>query len=178
MFRNLIRRIKVKISSATPERYANYLRSKGAVIGEHCTIHPGAGFGSEPYLIEIGDHVTLNGSVQLLTHDGGVEVLMDLGYCQRPDKFGRIRVGNNVFVGANAIVLPGVTIGSNVIIGAGAVVSRDVPDNVVAAGVPARVICTIDEFYQKNRDKILETKYMSSGEKRTILTQMMEEGKL
>ncbi len=178
MFKKIIQKIKLKIAHQSPKKYEAYLRSKGAVIGQRCTIHPGAGFGSEPYLIEIGDHVKITGSAHFLTHDGGVEVLMDLGYCQRPDKFGRIRVGNNVFVGANAIVLPGVTIGSNVIIGAGAVVSRDVPDNVVTAGVPARVICTIDEFYQKNRDKILETKYMSSGEKRTILTQMMEEGKL
>ena len=64
-------------------------------------------------------------------------------------KFGKIRVGNNTHIGWNAIIMPGVTIGSNCIIGCGAVVTKDIPDNSVAAGVPARVIETIDEYYEK-----------------------------
>lgn len=67
--------------------------------------------------------------------------------------FGKIRVGNNVFIGANSMILHGVTIGNNVIIGAGSIVTKDIPDDVVAVGVPARVIKSLDEY----KTKILKT---------------------
>jgi acetyltransferase-like isoleucine patch superfamily enzyme len=65
------------------------------------------------------------------------------------DVFGAIRVGNNVFLGFGALILPGVTIGNNVVVGAGSVVTKDVPDNVIVAGVPARVICPIEEYRKR-----------------------------
>ena len=169
MMINLFRKIEARLAYRNCKTYIKYLRKLGAQIGEKCMIYPGAGFGSEPYLISVGDHVTITSSVHLITHDGGVEVLMDLGYADKPDLFGRIKIGNNVFIGMNAVVLPGVTIGNNVIVGAGAVVTKDIPDNSVAVGVPARVIGTIEDFYQKNKEKIINTKYMSAAEKRRIL---------
>ena len=60
-----------------------------------------------------------------------------------------IKIGNNVYIGNNVIILPGVTIGNNVVIGAGAVVSKNIPDNSVAVGIPARVIKTADEYFEK-----------------------------
>lgn len=65
------------------------------------------------------------------------------------EKIGCIEIGNNVFVGSNTTVLYDVKVGSNVIIGAGSVVNKDISDNSVAVGIPARVIGTFDEFVRK-----------------------------
>jgi maltose O-acetyltransferase len=110
--------------------------------------------------IEIGDDVTLAPRVHILAHDASTK--MHLNYT----RIGKVKIGNRVFVGAGSIILPGVTIGNDVVIGAGSVVSRDVPDGHVAAGNPARVICTIDAFLQKRR-KEMEL-YPCFGEEYTI----------
>lgn len=111
----------------------------------------------------------ISDGTRIIPHDGGVEVLMDLGFCEKPDLFGRITVDNNVFIGMDVNVLPGVKIGNNVIVGAGAVVTKDVPDNSVVAGIPARHICTIEEYYEKNKHRIKNTKYLSRKEKRAFI---------
>lgn len=123
---------------------------RGGVQGKNCTIFPNVEFGSEPYLIELGDNVRVTNGVRFVTHDGSLWVLRNMGKVDDSvGKFGKIRVGNNTHIGWNAIIMPGVTIGSNCIIGCGAVVTKDIPDNSVAVGVPARVIETIDEYYEK-----------------------------
>ena len=66
------------------------------------------------------------------------------------DIFGRIEIGDNVHIGSNATIMPGVKIGNNCIIGCDAVVTKDIPDNSIAVGVPARVIETIDEYINKH----------------------------
>jgi acetyltransferase-like isoleucine patch superfamily enzyme len=101
-------------------------------------------FGSEPFLIEIGDNVTITNGVGFITHDGGVGMFRK----EYPgiNVFGRIVVKNNVFIGVQTIILPGVTIGNNVVIGAGSIITKDIPDNVVVAGAPAKIIRTIDEY--------------------------------
>lgn len=100
------------------------------------------------FLIEIGDDVTMSIRVTVLTHDASTKKAT--GYT----KLGAVKIGNRVFVGANATILPGVTIGDDAVIGAGSVVTRDVPSGMVVAGVPARVICTVEELKQKNADKM------------------------
>jgi acetyltransferase-like isoleucine patch superfamily enzyme len=126
-----------------------YLRSLGVKVGQDCRIYgrPEEVFGSEPYLCRLGNHVSITSGVRFVSHDGGVWVFRQ----EYPDLdvFGRITVGNNVFIGLNAIILPGVTIGDNVVIGAGSVITRDIPANCVAAGVPARVITSLDKYRQK-----------------------------
>jgi acetyltransferase-like isoleucine patch superfamily enzyme len=146
-----------------------WARSIGVTIGERCRFL-GVGahtFGSEPYLITLGDHVTVTGDVRFVTHDGGVWVFRDTD--PRIDVFGPIRVGNNVFIGLGVIILPGVTIGDNVVIGAGAVVNRDVPSDSVAAGVPARVVSTLADYQAKVDKKKTPTKGLSPSEKRAYL---------
>lgn len=69
---------------------------------------------------------------------------------------GYTRIGDNVFIGMNASIMPGVSIGNNCIIGTNSVVTRDIPDNTVAAGNPAKVVCTLDDFYQKRKARVLE----------------------
>lgn len=156
------------------KKYPDYLRKHGAKIGKDCEIYKSANFQSEPYLISIGDHVRINSGVQLVTHDGGVWVLREAqslfgGEFKQADKFGRIVIGNNVHIGTNAIIMPGVSIGNNCIVGCGAVVTHNVPDNTIVAGVPAREIETIEEYAEKMRGKVVNTKGMSREEKRQFL---------
>lgn len=99
------------------------------------------------YLLTIGDNVTLS-NCSIFLHDGSTKKF--LGY----SKVGRIEIGNNVFVGAGSIVLPNVKIGSNVIIGAGSVISKDIPDNVVCAGNPVRIIDSFDGWLSKNKNQL------------------------
>lgn len=127
-------------------------------------------FGSEPWLIKVGKDCLFADGVRFITHDGGVKVLNSLNYFggKRMDRMARIDVGNNVYIGTSAMIMPGVEIGNNVIIGAYAVVTHDIPDNVVAVGMPARVIKTVDEYYEsaKEKDQFYPTVGMSSVEKR------------
>ena len=147
-------------------KFSRYL---GAKVGQRTKVltRPVELLGSEPYLVEIGDHVEITSGVRFITHDGGVWVLRD----QHPDVdvFGKIVIGNNVFIGFNAIVMPGVTIGDNCVIGAGSVVTRDVPPNSIVAGVPAKVLKSLDDYRESSLKRSLGTKSMSADEKRNFL---------
>ena len=146
-----------------------YYRKRGAEIGNGCSISRDVRLGSEPYLIKIGDQVRLTSNVRFVTHDGGMWVIRNKFNLPDADKFGTIEIGNNVNIGWNAIIMPNVRIGNNCVIGAGAIVTKDIPDNSVAAGVPARVIETIDEYYEKNKSRIHSTKRMSAKQKEDYL---------
>lgn len=113
-------------------------KKAGVKVGKNCLFYS-LGFYSEPYLIELGDNVIVSGFVKFITHDGGVFLIKDKLPNLRGN-FGRIKVGNNCFIGMGAIILPNVIIGDNVVVAAGAVVSGSVPDNSVVAGIPAKVI--------------------------------------
>ena len=161
---------KIYEKMLSEEKYIEYLRKKGITIGENCSIARNIGFGTEPYLISIGNNVRLTQGISFITHDGGLWVLRNLNKVDKnADKFGRIKIGNNVNIGWNVIIMPNVTIGDNVIIGAGAIVTKNIPDNSVAVGIPARVIESIDEYYEKNKDKLLITKGMKYEEKKKTI---------
>lgn len=126
---------------------AKYAKKIG--VNMHGTVHiyGKIAWGTEPWIISLGDNVHITDGVKFITHDGGTllyrNIVPDLDITKP------IIVGNNVYFGNNVIVLPGVKIGNNVVIGAGAVVCKDIPDNSLAVGVPARVIKTADEYLQK-----------------------------
>lgn len=151
------------------EKYIELLRATGVEIGEGCSIEKDVFFGSEPYLIRIGNAVRLTTGVRFVTHDGGLWALRQKGICPNGDMFGTIEIGDGTHVGWETIIMPNVKIGKNCIIGCGAVVTKDIPDNSIAVGVPARVIETIDEYYEKNKKWIVPTKNMSSEEKKKYL---------
>ena len=133
---------------------------------------PSAVFGSEPYLVTIGEHVEITAGCVFITHDGGMWSLREWDERYKDlDVFDPIKIGNNVFIGNNSIILPGVTVGDNVVIGAGSVVSRDIPANSVAAGVPARVIRSLEEYGERSaaKDGAFNTKRLSSKEKKNKL---------
>ena len=99
----------------------------------------------------------------------GVWVIRNQKNCEKIDKFGKIIVGNNVFIGVNTIILPGVEIGDNCIIGAGAVVTKSIPANQVWAGVPARYIKTIESYAEEVIQVADYTKGLSSTEKKKAI---------
>lgn len=121
-----------------------YSKYYGFKIGKNVRFCGKIVIGSEPHLITIGDDVTLAHNVCLLTHDGGVSIFRN--EIPNINVYGNVTIGNNVFIGLSTIILPNVKIGNNVVIGAGSVVTKDIPDNSVAVGNPARVIKTIDDY--------------------------------
>lgn len=161
------------IRYGTEEQRIRIFRGRGVVIGSGCSVYPQVNFGSEPYLITIGDRVRIGNGVTFLTHDGGTWVLRNRKEpeCRDADLFGRIRVGNNVHIGVNSTILPGVTIGDNCVIGCGAMVTKDVPDDSVVAGVPARRIESVEEYYRKVQPRLVPTKHMSAEEKKRYLSE-------
>lgn len=115
----------------------NFKRLNGVILDPaHC------------WLITIGDNVTMAPRVHILCHDASTKQFLNY------TKIGRVNIGNNVFIGAESVVLPGVTIGDNVIIGANSTVTHDIPENSVAVGSPARVICTLEEYLNKERSRM------------------------
>ena len=150
------------------EKKVKYLKKRGAKIGKGTRFLSGVDcLGTEPYLVEIGKDCLISSEVAFFTHDGGMKVINSLKRFSKPlDKLGKIKVGDNCFIGARSTILPGVTIGNNVIVGVAAVVSKDVPDNSVVAGIPAKTIMSIDEYYEKNKSRVHFTASMSIKEKR------------
>ena len=147
--------IKSSIRLLRGEISTNKLIKRGLKVGAnfnrqgHCIIDP-----PHCWLIEIGNNVTLATGVYILAHDASTKLI--LGYT----KIGSVNIGNNVFIGAHSIILPNVTIGNNVI--------KNIPDNVVVAGNPAKVISTIDNYKIKmqslmNDNNIFEEDYTLNG---------------
>lgn len=133
------------------DRYIKYLRKQGISIGDGCIFRGPRSSAidlSRPSLVEIGNFVDMNLNFTILTHDYGTSVFLRV-YKKFVNSSGKVKIGNNIYFGKNCTVLKGVTIGDNCIIGAGSIVNKNIPENSVAAGVPAKVICSLDEYYKK-----------------------------
>jgi len=157
-----------------PVKYAKLL---GVNLGNNCEIYKDVQWGSEPYLITIGDHVRITSGVRFITHDGGVWVLRNNKKLPNADIFGKISIGNNVHIGINAIIMPNVKIGNNCIIACGAVVTKDVEDNTIVGGIPAKKLKIIDEYYEKNKNNCDFIKSYSKEEKKHYLLNKYNLGK-
>jgi len=117
-------------------------RVRGARIGKNVHISPMIFMDDAyPELITIEDWVQIGAGTKIVTHDGSYRVI----FRDVPPKIAPVTIRKNAMIGTGAIILPGVTIGEKAIIGAGSVVTDDIPPGVIAVGVPAKPICTIEE---------------------------------
>ena len=143
------------------EKYPIFLRDLGVKIplnyreGGYGFIHPSVQFdGNDFSLISVGKNTTISANVVILSHDYSItKALKSIGEDIEARFLKPVSIGENTFVGMNTIILPGKTIGNNVIIGAGSVITKDVPDNVVIGGNPAKVICSTHEWAKKHVDR-------------------------
>jgi acetyltransferase-like isoleucine patch superfamily enzyme len=145
-----------KVSLISNERYTKYLRKKGMRIGKNVIFTNRSTLDIDlhkPTLVEIGDNVFINRGFSLLTHDYVSHVFLNV-YNDYVSSTGKVTIGNNVAFGRNVSILKGVSIGDNVFIGFGSIVTKDIPSNCVAVGVPAKVICTLDKYYNKEKINI------------------------
>lgn len=125
------------------------LKQRGLIVGDNFFMNTGCQIDwSHCWLIEIGNNVTLASNVYVLAHDASTKSY--LGYT----RIAQVKIGNNVFIGANCIVMPGVVIGDNVIIGAGSIVTKNIPDDMVAVGSPAKVFCSTDDYIRNQKLKM------------------------
>lgn len=126
-------------------------------------IYGNVAWSTEPWLITLGKNVHITDGVRFLAHDGGVLIFRQFVPDLEITK--PIKIGSDVYIGNNVLILPGVTIGNKVVIGAGAVVAKDIPDNSVAVGVPAKVIKTADEYFEKLKKESLHLGHLKGEEK-------------
>lgn len=135
----------------------DYARNLGVTVGEDCRILISS-FGSEPWLISIGNKVTITSGVKLLTHDGATWLINDsMG---RREHFAKIDIGDDVFIGSNAIIMPGVKIDNYVIVAAGSVVTKSVKSGSIVGGNPAKVIGDFDTYKKKALENFISKKEM------------------
>jgi acetyltransferase-like isoleucine patch superfamily enzyme len=135
-----------ELNRHNPYTIAQYLRKQGVQIGEGCFIIP-KDFGTEPYLVKLGNRVTIATGVVFITHDGATWRFRD----EIPDLqvFGPIVIEDNCVIGQNAVLFPNIRIGPNSIVGAGSVVISDVPPNTLVMGIPARPFGSIEKYREK-----------------------------
>ena len=139
-------------------------------LGKNVQIVGGANFGSEPYLIKIGDNTTVSFDCAFVTHDAATRVIRNLPDGNKETViYAPIVIGKNCFIGCRTVILPGVTIGDNCIIGAGSIVNQSIPSNTVAAGSPCKVICTLEAYRNKHKNDFMYIVSKSFEEKKKIL---------
>jgi len=152
---NTLRLLKARMSS---EGMIEYLRGKGVFFGRNCVLRSPGTIRidlTRPSLVTIGNNVDINRNFQIMTHDFASGVFRAV-YSDFINSSGKVSIGSNVYFGTDVIVLKGVTIGDNCIIGAGSIVNHDIPSNSVAAGVPCKVICSLEDYHEKRKTKCIE----------------------
>lgn len=149
----------------TPEEWARYI---GVNVGHDNLLSKDA-WSSEPYLITVGSHCQLT-NCKFFTHGGGQAVRhLDPTF----DCFGKIKIGDYVYIGTDALVMPGVTLGDHTLVAAGSVVTKSYEQGgVVLAGIPAKVVSTIEEYYERNKKYNIGTKGLKPSEKERVLRTM------
>jgi acetyltransferase-like isoleucine patch superfamily enzyme len=156
------------MQKAGMKRKISFLRKQGMKIGQDCHLNT-MSFSTEPFLIEIGDHVAIAGGTVFITHDGAIWCFRE--EYSNADVFGKIKIGNNVFIGNNCIILSNTEIGNNCIVGAGSVVRGKFQSNSVIIGNPAKVVSTmnIQKFLYRQNAGLLNIKHLSDAEKNEII---------
>ena len=145
---------------------SKWFRRNGMKIGDNCTICCNI-LPSEPYLVTIGNNVTISAPVQLLTHDNSI---IKMSHGESTDIFGEINIGDNCFIGAGTVILPGVTLADNIVVAAGSVVTKSFfESNIIIGGNPAKKITTWELSLEKNIKYAQNIRGLSQREKRKLL---------
>lgn len=157
----------------SPESAVKRYRNKGVIIGENTELYNTKIDNLRPFLVEIGKNTLITGA-RILTHDASTK--KSLGYT----KIGKVKIGNNVFIGINTIILPNVKIGNNVIVGAGTVVTKDIPDNSVVVGNPMKIVKTFEDNINYNKkmidmSPIFEVNYRMSEQDKVEMKNKLDE---
>lgn len=153
---NLVRRILYGKKVISRKNYLEWLRNIGVRYGSNLYIVDPMSLEldfTRPWLIQLGDNVTITDHVRILTHDFSYSVVARKNIGEIYPLLGKVNIGNNVFIGSHAMIIGGTAIGDNCIIGAGSVVTKDIPSNSVVAGVPARYICSLEDYRKKIEKK-------------------------
>ena len=127
---------------------------------------------TEPWLVTLGDNVQVTKDVYFHTHGGG--------HVARPlypdfDCFGPIVVKDDAYIGSGSHIVPGVTIGKGCLVAAGSVVTKSTPPHMVVAGNPARCICSVAEYIEKNLKYNIDTKRMTLKQKKAFILALPKE---
>jgi acetyltransferase-like isoleucine patch superfamily enzyme len=156
------------IKKSSNQRKIKYMRNQGMKIGDGCHLNT-LSFSTEPYLIEIGNHVAIAGGSEIITHDGAIWCFLE--DFPGMDVFGKVKIGNNVFIGDNCTILPNTTIEDNCVVGAGSVVRGKFPENSVIIGNPAKIVMktSVQRFLYTQNPCLLKTMNMSDSEKAIIV---------
>lgn len=160
---------KIRKFLMSPEKYARHI---GVNIGNNNFIPDKNCWSSEPYLITVGSNCQITSGVRILTH-GGSNVVRN----KYPDfdVFGKVIIGDWVYIGTNSLIMPGVTIGDGALIAAGSVVTKSVPSGVVVGGNPARILSTVDNYIKRNLPFNLDSKKLNTIEKKKLLLKTSSE---
>ena len=145
-------------------------KAAGVTIGESNFIASHF-WSSEPYLIKIGSHCAITAGVKIFTHGGARSVRR---WYPKFDIFGKVTIGDYVYIGTSSLIMPGVTIGNNVLIAAGSIITKSIPSNVVVAGNPAKYVCSIEEYLDRNMKYNTDTKGLSNEKKKELLLSLDE----
>lgn len=129
--------------------YLKVCIAKGLKVGKNVRFVEVPEFGTEPFLIEIGDDTTFSNNIRFVNHDGGQNALHFFEKYKDVRTFGRIKIGKQCLIGADTIIMPGVEMQDNCILGAGSILTSSMPKGTVFAGVPAKFVCTIEEYGDK-----------------------------
>ncbi len=145
--------------------WAEFLKARKVLyaMGENCSVQTNVHI-ADPSYVKMGNNVRLSGCT-LFGHDGSINMI-NRAYGLSLDRVGKIELRDNVYIGHQAIILPGVTIGPNAIVAANAVISKDVPDNVVYGGVPGKLICRLDDYVERLEKETADLPWMHLIEKR------------
>lgn len=171
---NIIKRIYNGVVNAYLRKFdsVRWARRIGVKVGEHTAISPDTHFPGEPYLVTIGSHVQVTRAVSFYTHGGGNVVRRQIPDF---DCFGKIVIEDWAYIGSQSLIMPGVTIGEGALVAAGSVVTKSVPPRTVVGGNPARVLCTIDEYIERNKKYNTKSKGKGSAKKKEYLMSLPEE---
>lgn len=158
-------KVRYKLKHNDKEVISNHFRKMGMKIGAKCNICCNIST-TQPFLVEMGDNVTIAGEVLLLTHDNSISKPLP----ETTDLFGKITIGNNCFIGTRSLIMPGVYLADDIIVAAGSVVTKSFhKEGVIIGGNPARIIGSVDSFVERNREKAFNLDMIPQAEQYEII---------